>query len=128
MGGSAHGTTLDGKKLERNVPARLCSGACIRFGASSRIYMYREPGIQFDPSGKVDKSAPKASQDNLCPPEDSSPEQVEPSRPDAGVAAEAKPKLFNANGVEVQQQSQAIAKPSMEAPREKDDTKKKKKS
>merc|ERR1711971_105634 len=26
--GSAHGTTVDGKKIEKNSPARLCSGAC----------------------------------------------------------------------------------------------------
>lgn len=41
--GSAHGTLLNGQKLVKNTLERLCSGDNLRFGGSSRIYVYREP-------------------------------------------------------------------------------------
>jgi len=41
--GSAHGTILNGQKLVKNTLERLCSGDNLRFGCSSRIYVYREP-------------------------------------------------------------------------------------
>lgn len=41
--GSAHGTLLDGRRLMTNALAKLQSGAQLRFGASSRVYVFHEP-------------------------------------------------------------------------------------
>mmetsp|Transcript_2180 Transcript_2180/g.5399 ORF Transcript_2180/g.5399 Transcript_2180/m.5399 type:complete len:253 (+) Transcript_2180:138-896(+) len=41
--GSAHGTVVDGRKLVKNVQVRLSSGANVRFGASTRVYIFRLP-------------------------------------------------------------------------------------
>lgn len=41
--GSAHGTVLNGHKLAKNMLERVCSGDNLRFGGSSRTYVYREP-------------------------------------------------------------------------------------
>uniref|UniRef100_A0A7S4V2F6 FHA domain-containing protein n=1 Tax=Alexandrium monilatum TaxID=311494 RepID=A0A7S4V2F6_9DINO len=48
--GSVHGTFVDGRKLAAKVPVRLFSGANIRFGASTRHYIYREPMAAVVPS------------------------------------------------------------------------------
>lgn len=41
--GSAHGTFLDGKKLPPNTATRLEAGCQLRFGASTRLYVFHEP-------------------------------------------------------------------------------------
>lgn len=41
--GTTHGTTVDGRLLPKNVPIRLTSGANVKFGASTRIYIFRMP-------------------------------------------------------------------------------------
>eukprot|EP00928_Gymnodinium_smaydae_P061566 TRINITY_DN45610_c0_g1_i1.p1 TRINITY_DN45610_c0_g1~~TRINITY_DN45610_c0_g1_i1.p1 ORF type:complete len:251 (+),score=67.05 TRINITY_DN45610_c0_g1_i1:51-755(+) len=41
--GSAHGTHVDGRRLVQNVPLRLTSGANVRFGASTRVHIFRMP-------------------------------------------------------------------------------------
>lgn len=41
--GSAHGTLLDGRRLLTNTLVQLQSGAQLRFGASTRLYVFHEP-------------------------------------------------------------------------------------
>lgn len=41
--GSQHGTTVDGRKLVKNVPIRLSSGNNVKLGASTRSFIFREP-------------------------------------------------------------------------------------
>eukprot|EP00927_Polykrikos_kofoidii_P059405 TRINITY_DN54563_c0_g1_i1.p1 TRINITY_DN54563_c0_g1~~TRINITY_DN54563_c0_g1_i1.p1 ORF type:complete len:707 (+),score=133.41 TRINITY_DN54563_c0_g1_i1:171-2291(+) len=76
--GSAHGTVVDGHSLGKHVPVRLGRGANIRFGASTRVYMYREPGVHFDPLRGTLRQGSGLSiplQPSLQPPDiDSSPE------------------------------------------------------
>eukprot|EP00747_Dinoflagellata_sp_TGD_P210167 gnl/TRDRNA2_/TRDRNA2_83481_c0_seq1.p1 gnl/TRDRNA2_/TRDRNA2_83481_c0~~gnl/TRDRNA2_/TRDRNA2_83481_c0_seq1.p1 ORF type:complete len:245 (-),score=62.25 gnl/TRDRNA2_/TRDRNA2_83481_c0_seq1:81-815(-) len=40
---SVHGTFVDGRKLPANVPMRLTTGANLKFGASTRCYIFRLP-------------------------------------------------------------------------------------
>ncbi|CAE8656513.1 unnamed protein product, partial [Polarella glacialis] len=40
---SGHGVTVNGKKLEKNVPTLLKADSRITFGASTRQYVYHEP-------------------------------------------------------------------------------------
>jgi len=40
--GSAHGTLLEGKKLPKNTPIRLSSGATFSLGVSSRVFVFRD--------------------------------------------------------------------------------------
>merc|ERR1712107_517580 len=41
--GTAHGTTVDGRMLPKNVPIRLVTGANVKFGASTRVHIFRMP-------------------------------------------------------------------------------------
>lgn len=41
--GSAHGTLLDGQRLLTNTLVKLHSGTQLRFGASTRLYVFHEP-------------------------------------------------------------------------------------
>merc|ERR550537_1561224 len=54
---SAHGTFVDGQRLEKNSPVRLSAGANIRFGCSTRIFVYREPPLHYDGGGKLQSPA-----------------------------------------------------------------------
>lgn len=67
--GSAHGTIVDGQRLQKLVPVRLCRGANISFGGSTRIYVYREPALMLDPSGRL--HPPASGAQNAPPPLDS---------------------------------------------------------
>lgn len=73
--GSAHGTSVDGQKLAKSSPVRLNRGANIRFGASTRIYMFREPPLQYDAGGRL-QVAPRPLAQGLPPPEPDSPTDV----------------------------------------------------
>lgn len=42
--GSAHGTLLDGQRLRTNTLMKLERGAQLRFGGSTRLFVYHEPG------------------------------------------------------------------------------------
>eukprot|EP00929_Paragymnodinium_shiwhaense_P123205 TRINITY_DN9676_c0_g1_i1.p1 TRINITY_DN9676_c0_g1~~TRINITY_DN9676_c0_g1_i1.p1 ORF type:complete len:235 (+),score=75.61 TRINITY_DN9676_c0_g1_i1:113-817(+) len=61
---TTHGTFVDGRQLPKNVPIRLVSGANVKFGASTRVYIFRMPkfhskamieaarrGVQMQPTG-----------------------------------------------------------------------------
>merc|ERR1712060_816089 len=41
--GSVHGTHVDGRRVPPNVPIRLHKGANIKFGASTRVCVFRMP-------------------------------------------------------------------------------------
>lgn len=60
--GSAHSTTVDDEKLNKFVPVRLCSGANVRFGCCTRVYVFREPsaGIVFNAAGQPAQSVSTA--------------------------------------------------------------------
>eukprot|EP00928_Gymnodinium_smaydae_P040339 TRINITY_DN27366_c0_g2_i1.p1 TRINITY_DN27366_c0_g2~~TRINITY_DN27366_c0_g2_i1.p1 ORF type:complete len:478 (+),score=132.09 TRINITY_DN27366_c0_g2_i1:101-1534(+) len=44
--GSAHGTFLDGRRLDKYTPVKLSRGANLRFGGSTRTLVYREPALR----------------------------------------------------------------------------------
>lgn len=41
---SSHGVQVNGQKIAKNVSVNLKNGARIKFGSSSRLYVYHEPG------------------------------------------------------------------------------------
>lgn len=41
--GSNYGTIVDDQRLEPHMAVRLCTGANVRFGRSSRVFVFREP-------------------------------------------------------------------------------------